>query len=232
MVEGAPRPYARRCGVAATKRKKVAKSREKANDASMINAALAIFRIAPGTLVAAFFIAAPEVRSMRPGRADVLAAVLAEPGGITTQRLAAKLASLLSQIQSNFWNHQDVRSGMGSDFATARQNCRPGASNSAFAIICAALFAFIFRTRQLSQTAWWANRRSCSWFMPVSCARNLPSAGRIHSSVVSDARENELGQIDHKWPELRIFLDERTELRFIHDARVLPRLAVALILAS
>ena len=38
---------------------------------------------------------------MRPRRADVLAAVLAEPGGITTRRLAEKLATVPYQIQAN-----------------------------------------------------------------------------------------------------------------------------------
>jgi hypothetical protein len=38
---------------------------------------------------------------MRPSRADVLAAVLAEPGGITTRRLAEKLATVPYQIQPN-----------------------------------------------------------------------------------------------------------------------------------
>ena len=38
---------------------------------------------------------------MRPSRADVLIAVLAEPCGITTRRLAAKLATVPYQIQPN-----------------------------------------------------------------------------------------------------------------------------------
>lgn len=38
---------------------------------------------------------------MRPSCAEVLAAVLAEPGGITTRRLAGKLATVPYQIQPN-----------------------------------------------------------------------------------------------------------------------------------
>jgi hypothetical protein len=38
---------------------------------------------------------------MRPRRADVLAAVLAEPGGISTRQLAEKLATVPYQIQAN-----------------------------------------------------------------------------------------------------------------------------------
>ena len=38
---------------------------------------------------------------MRPSRADVLVAVLAEPCGITTRRLAEKLATVPYQIQPN-----------------------------------------------------------------------------------------------------------------------------------
>jgi hypothetical protein len=38
---------------------------------------------------------------MRPSRADVLAAVLAEPSGTTTRRLAEKLATVPYQIQPN-----------------------------------------------------------------------------------------------------------------------------------
>lgn len=38
---------------------------------------------------------------MRSRRGDILAAVLAEPGGITTRRLAEKLATVPYQIQAN-----------------------------------------------------------------------------------------------------------------------------------
>ena len=38
---------------------------------------------------------------MRPSRAEILAAVLAEPSGITTRRLAEKLATVPYQIQPN-----------------------------------------------------------------------------------------------------------------------------------
>jgi hypothetical protein len=88
---------------AATKRKKVAESREKPNSASMINDLPQGAR----AVLPAFFID----HEAKPRRC--LAAVRAEPSGIATRRLAEKVATVPMRSNPISGRSKTVRCGMG-----------------------------------------------------------------------------------------------------------------------